>query len=116
MTDNAAARMSDSPVVAVINQKGGVGKSTLCLGLCAYTGQTHGAALLVDCDPQATAYDVTEALDNPGYELVAVDCPGSLEGHDVLGVVLRWTDFALIPYDHEVTTLPPTVKTARYCE
>lgn len=136
MTDNSVARMSDSPVVAVMNGKGGVGKSTLAMGLCAYTGQTHGAALLVDCDPQATAYEVTAVLTDPGYEvvheldpgqlarikaargydLIAVDCPGSLEGHDVLGTVLEWTDYALIPYDHEVTSLAPTVKTARYCE
>lgn len=136
MSDNAAARQKDSPVVAVINGKGGVGKSTLSLGLCAYTGQTHGAALLVDCDPQATSYKMTEVLDDPGYEvvheldpgqlaqiksargydLIAVDCPGSLEGHDVLGAVLQHTDFALIPYDNDITTLEPTVKTARYCE
>jgi chromosome partitioning protein len=51
-----------------------------------------------------------------GYDLIAVDCPGSLEGHDVLGTVLDWTDYALIPYDHEMTSLPPTIKTARYCE
>jgi chromosome partitioning protein len=135
-TDNSAARMSDSPVVAVMNGKGGVGKSTLCMGLCAYTAQTHGSALLVDVDPQATAYELTELLDQPGYDvvheldpgqlgrlkaargydLIAVDCPGSLEGHDVLGAVLEWTDFALIPYDHELSTMPPTIKTARYCE
>lgn len=136
MTDNAAARHSDSPVIALINGKGGVGKSTLCLGLCAYTVQTHGSALLVDCDPQATAYELTEVLEQPGYEvvheldpgqlgrlksargydLIAVDCPGSLEGHDVLGAVLAHTDFAVIPYDHEPTSLAPTVKTARYAE
>jgi chromosome partitioning protein len=119
-----------------MNGKGGVGKSTLCLGLCAYTGQTHGASLLVDCDPQATAYEVTELLEEPGYDvvheldparlaqikaargydLIAVDCPGSLEGHDVLSTVLDWTDFAIIPYDHEMTSLAPTIKTARYIE
>ena len=70
MTDNAAARMSDSPVVAIMSGKGGVGKSTIALGLSAYTAQTHGSALLVDCDPQATAYEVTELLDEPGYEVV----------------------------------------------
>ncbi len=136
MTDNSAARMSDSPVVAIMNGKGGTGKSTMALGLCAYTGQTHGAALLVDCDPQATAYELTELLAEPGYEvvhelnpaelarikaargfdLVAVDCPGSLEGHDVLGTVLQWTDYALVPYDHEMTSLAPTIKTCRYIE
>ena len=134
--ENAAARMSDSPVVAIMNGKGGVGKSTLALGLCAYTATTHGDALLVDCDPQATAYEISELLDEPGYQvvheldpnelarirelrtfdLVAVDCPGSLEGHDVLAEVLRWTDFALVPYDHELTSMPPTIKTCRYIE
>ena len=108
----------------------------MALGLCAYTGQTHGDALLVDCDPQATAYEVTELLTDPGYEvvhelnpaelarikaargfdLVAVDCPGSLEGGEVLGTVLQWTDYALVPDDHEMTSLPPTIKTCRYIE
>jgi hypothetical protein len=89
---NAAARMSDSPVVALINGKGGVGKSTLALGLCAYTAQTHGAALLVDCDPQATAYELTEALETPGYEVVHEFDPGQLarlksaRGYDLIAV------------------------------
>jgi chromosome partitioning protein len=87
----------------------------------------------VDCDPQGTAYEITETLSDPGfeavheldasqlgtirqargYDLVVVDCPGSLEGHDVLAAVLACTDFALIPYDHEVTSLRPTVRTAQ---
>jgi chromosome partitioning protein len=128
------AQLPDAPVVAVMNGKGGVGKSTLALGLCAYTAQTHGAGLLVDCDPQGTAYEITGLLADPGYDvvheldasqfdkirqvrgydLIVVDCPGSLEGHDVLAAVLDCTDFALIPYDHEVTSLPPTVKTAHF--
>ena len=128
------AQLSDSPVVAVMNGKGGVGKSTLALGLCAYTAQTHGTGLLVDCDPQGTAYELTGTLTDPGYEalheldasqlekirqargydLIVVDCPGSLEGHDVLAAVLACTDFALIPFDHEVTSLPPTVRTAHF--
>ena len=129
-------RTAPTPVVAVVNGKGGVGKSTLAIGLSAYTGQTHGAALLVDCDPQATSWEVSGTLEDPGYQvvheldpaelarikaargfdLITVDCPGSLEGHDVLSSVLDSADFALIPYDHEMTSLPPTVKTARYCE
>jgi chromosome partitioning protein len=129
-----AAQPSDSPVVAVMNGKGGVGKSTLALGLCAYTAHTHGTGLLVDCDPQGTSYEITGLLADPGYEvmheldasqldkirrlrgydLIVVDCPGSLEGHDVLAAVLACTDFALIPYDHEVTSLPATVKTAHF--
>jgi chromosome partitioning protein len=48
-----------------------------------------------------------------GFDLIAVDCPGSLEGHDVLSAVLKHTDFALVPYDHQAISLPPTVKTCR---
>lgn len=125
-----------SPIVAILNQKGGVGKSTLALGLAAYTVQTGGDALLVDCDPQATSSQITGILDNPGYDvvheldpawldqvrsarhrdLVVVDCPGSLEGQDVLAAVLGHADFALIPYDHTVMALTPTIKTARLAE
>lgn len=134
--DHAAksGEQGDSPVVAVMNGKGGVGKSTLAIGLCAYTAHTHGTGLLVDCDPQGTAFEITGTLSDPGYEavheldasqlkairqargydLIVVDCPGSLEGHDVLAAVLASTDFALIPYDHEVTSLPPTVRTAQF--
>jgi cellulose biosynthesis protein BcsQ len=62
--------LPDAPVVAVMNGKGGVGKSTLALGLCAYTAQTHGAGLLVDCDPQGTSFEITGLLTDPGYEVV----------------------------------------------
>ena len=91
-----------------MNGKGGVGKSTLALGLCAYAAQTHGAGLLVDCDPQGTSYEITGLLADPGYDvvheldasqfdkirqvrgydLIVVDCPGSQEGHDELAPVL----------------------------
>ena len=49
-----------------------------------------------------------------GFDLIAVDCPGSLEGGEILGTVLRWTDYAIVPYDHELPSLPPTIKTCRY--
>lgn len=47
------------PVVAVLSQKGGVGKTSVCLGL-AEAARRHGyRTLVVDLDPQANA---TEAL------------------------------------------------------
>ena len=126
------ARQTDSYVIATMNGKGGVGKTMITISLAAHTVAAYGRALVVDVDPQATAYDITQTLQNPGYEVVheldpaqltrirqlrdfdtiLVDCPGSLEGHDVLNEVLARSTYVIIPYDHTPESVLPTIRTA----
>ena len=128
----AIVRQTDSYVIAIMNQKGGVGKTMVALALAAHTAAANGRALLVDVDPQANAYDISQAFPEPGYDVIhelqpadltrirglrefdtiLVDCPGSLEGQDVLAEVLARSTYVIIPYDHSPESILPTIRTA----
>ncbi len=56
--------------LALISVKGGVGKTSVTLGLAAIALAEGRRTLVIDLDPQANA---TSALDPPGYEFTAND-------------------------------------------
>lgn len=52
-------------IVAVMNQKGGAGKTTVALNLAAAMTETGTRVLLIDADPQQTAQDWAAVRDPP---------------------------------------------------
>ncbi|MBF0310972.1 MAG: ParA family protein [Magnetococcales bacterium] len=79
------------PVVAVVNQKGGVGKTTLCVNLASALAASGRRTLVVDCDPQGHAslglawkggegapalYDVLAGRATPAQAIAPIIKPG----------------------------------------
>ena len=65
-------------ILAFANQKGGVGKTTTCVNLCAALTQRGLRVLLVDCDPQGNATSGMGVKKNRSpniYDLMIHDVP-----------------------------------------
>ena len=61
------------PVVAVLNQKGGSGKTTIAINLAHALQLEDGKVLLVDSDPQGSARDWNEENDGEILPVVGLD-------------------------------------------
>lgn len=63
-------------IIAISNQKGGVGKTTTCVNLCAALCMKGKKVLLVDCDPQGnstTGMGVSKTSSPNCYDLIIKD-------------------------------------------
>ena len=105
-------------VIAVCNQKGGSGKTTMAINLAGAFAADDMAVLLLDMDPQGSALDwgsIQPPLPPPfevaemdrsrllrqarllrrKYEVIVIDCPAKFT--DSTSAAIRVADFVLIP-------------------
>lgn len=92
--------IGNTRIISIINQKGGVGKSTTAVNLSAFLGSMNKQVLLVDLDPQGNAtsglgidkraleHCVYDVLLN-GVEVEDVILPDITEGLDVIPATIN---------------------------
>lgn len=89
-------------VIAITNQKGGVGKTTTCVNLAASMAATGRAVLLVDLDPQGNA-TMASGIDKNDVEKTTYDVlVDEVPIRDVM-IESKTAGYAVVPSNSDVT-------------
>ena len=104
----------NAQVIAVVNQKGGTGKSTTCANLGIGLAQAGKKVLVVDVDPQASlsiSLGHSQPPDLPGHEVAVL-----LHRSEQLSVALPQTavNFQQPPFGHTLRCLAVSIRGAAH--
>lgn len=89
-------RLPHAKIIAVVNQKGGVGKTTTAMNVAASLALEGVATLLVDCDPQSntsSGFGIAKGEDRTSIYEVLVGDASAVDGI----VATRINNLSLIP-------------------
>ena len=125
--------------IAVSNQKGGTGKTTISVNIAAAFEAGGNKVALIDADPQGTSVRWVTSGENTlpmtvlslapagrgiggeikkqdaNFDVIVVDCPGNLEDPRIASV-LEVADFCLVPLSPSPADLYSTVAMIRMIE
>ena len=135
--------MNKTIIITFANQKGGVGKTTLCTLFANYLVAKGKSVIVVDCDGQQTIYEKRQA-DRKKYSneqvkyniqafsianidnvrnlmknlrqmpgVVLIDAPGNLAQQGLIPLFAQ-TDYIVCPYQYEITSINSTVVFVRF--